>query len=238
MGAWVAALNHECGSRCEGAQRAERSPHAAVSLNLWDAPVSPSGIGSIEGGHATWRSPRGFYRERFADGESFEADQEVVVGSRGPATVADGSHTRPHHDSRGARSAKLSGGPALLSWVPKLGVWAWSFGGFVAATIIVVLALAAVSEIVLPMTFAAVLAVIFKPLLGSLRRHWAKTTLGTSVVGLGLLAPTTSLVIARTAVTRRLLQSGSRPRRTDLANACAIEVGQLIMHSEMHRRTT
>jgi predicted PurR-regulated permease PerM len=41
----------------------------------------------------------------------------------------------------------------------------------VAATVIVVLALGAVSEIVLPMTFAAVLAVIFKPLVGTLRRH-------------------------------------------------------------------
>ena len=55
--------------------------------------------------------------------------------------------------------------------LPKLGVWAWSFVGFVAATIIVVLALAAVSEIVLPLTFAAVLAVIFKPLVGTFCRH-------------------------------------------------------------------
>jgi predicted PurR-regulated permease PerM len=35
-----------------------------------------------------------------------------------------------------------------------------------AATIILVLALRAVSEIVLPLTFAAVLAVIFKPVVG------------------------------------------------------------------------
>jgi len=35
-----------------------------------------------------------------------------------------------------------------------------------AATIILVLALGAVSEIVLPLTFAAVLAVIFKPVVG------------------------------------------------------------------------
>ena len=53
--------------------------------------------------------------------------------------------------------------------LPKLGVWAWSFAGFVAATIMV-LALAAVSEIVLPLTFAAVLAVIFKPIVGTFRR--------------------------------------------------------------------
>jgi predicted PurR-regulated permease PerM len=54
--------------------------------------------------------------------------------------------------------------------VPRLGVWAWSFVGFVVATIIVVAALSAVSEIALPLTFAAVLAVIFKPLVGILER--------------------------------------------------------------------
>ena len=41
----------------------------------------------------------------------------------------------------------------------------------VVASIIVVAALAAVNEIVLPMTFAAVLAVIFKPIAGVLTRH-------------------------------------------------------------------
>ena len=87
-------------------------------------------------------------------------------------------------------------GPALLSWVPKLGVWAWSFVGFVAAMIIVVLALGAVSEIVLPMTFAAVLAVIFKPLVVTLRRHRFKPTLAAGVVVLGLLALMTGVVVA------------------------------------------
>ena len=45
-------------------------------------------------------------------------------------------------------------------------VWAWNFVGAVAATIILVLALGALSEIVLPLTLAAVLAVIFKPAVG------------------------------------------------------------------------
>jgi hypothetical protein len=99
--------------------------------------------------------------------DRLRTDQEIVVGSHGPETVADRSAGSPHGDSRAARSTRPSGGPPLLSWVPKLGVWAWSFVGFVAATIIVVLALAAVSEIVLPLTFAAVLAVIFKPLVGT-----------------------------------------------------------------------
>jgi hypothetical protein len=99
--------------------------------------------------------------------DRLRTDQEIVVGSHGPETVADRSAGSPHGDSRAARSTRPSGGPPLLSWVPKLGVWAWSFVGFVAATIIVVLALAAVSEIVLPLTFAAVLAMIFKPLVGT-----------------------------------------------------------------------
>ena len=50
-----------------------------------------------------------------------------------------------------------------MSWVTRVGLWAWSFVGFVVAMVIVVAALGAVNEIVLPMTFAAVLAVIFKP---------------------------------------------------------------------------
>ena len=50
--------------------------------------------------------------------------------------------------------------------VPRLGVWAWSFVGGVVALTIVVGALGAVSEIVLPLLFAAVLAIIFKPLVG------------------------------------------------------------------------
>jgi hypothetical protein len=103
--------------------------------------------------------------------DRLRTDQEVVVGSGGPATAADQSAGSPHRDSKAGRSTRPSGGPPLLSWVPRLGVWAWSFVGFVAAMIIVVLALGAVSEIVLPMTFAAVLAVIFKPLVGTLRRH-------------------------------------------------------------------
>ena len=63
-----------------------------------------------------------------------------------------------------------------MNAVPKVGVWAWSFVGFVVATVIVVSALAAVSEIVLPLIFAAVLAVVFKPLVGKLERHGLKPT--------------------------------------------------------------
>ena len=83
-----------------------------------------------------------------------------------------------------------------LSSVPKLGIWAWSFVGFVVAMAIVVTALAAVSEIVLPLLFAAVLAVVFKPLVGKLERRGLKPTLAAGLVVLGLLALMTAVVVA------------------------------------------
>ena len=77
--------------------------------------------------------------------------------------------------------------PGLVRRVPRIGIWSWSFVGFVVAAAIVFAALGAVSEIVLPMTFAAVLAVIFKPLVGTLERHQVKPTLAAGLVVLGLL---------------------------------------------------
>ena len=88
------------------------------------------------------------------------------------------------------------GVPGLLGRVPRLGVWAWSFVGFVVAAIIVCIALGAVSEIVLPMTFAAVLAVVFKPLVGTLQRHKVKPSLAAGLVVLGLLALMAGVVVA------------------------------------------
>ncbi len=83
-----------------------------------------------------------------------------------------------------------------LSSVPKLGVWAWSFVGFVVATVIVVTALGAVSEIVLPLLFAAVLAVVFKPLVRKLERRGLKPTLAAGLVVLGLIALMTVVLVA------------------------------------------
>ena len=80
--------------------------------------------------------------------------------------------------------------------MPRLGVWSWGFVGVVAAAIIIVVALAAVSEIVLPMTFAAVLAVIFKPLAGTLQRHTWKPSLAAGVILLCLLAVMGVVVVA------------------------------------------
>jgi putative heme transporter len=80
--------------------------------------------------------------------------------------------------------------------VPKIGVLAWSFVGVVAATAIVVTAFGAVSEIVLPLVFAAVLAVVFKPLVGKLERRGLKPALAAGVVVLGLAALMTVVMVA------------------------------------------
>ena len=75
--------------------------------------------------------------------------------------------------------------PVKRGGAPKIGVWAWSFVGVVIATIIVVTALAAVSEIFIPLLFAAVLAVIFKPVVGSLSNHGFKPSLAAGLLVLG-----------------------------------------------------
>ena len=89
-----------------------------------------------------------------------------------------------------------NGPPAVLSWLPKVGLWAASFVACVVASIIVVAALAAVHEIVLPMTFAAVLAVIFKPIAGVLTRHRIKPSIAAGLVVLGLLGLVTVVMVA------------------------------------------
>ncbi len=82
------------------------------------------------------------------------------------------------------------------SWVARVGISAWSFVGFVIAMGIVATALAAVNEIVLPLTFAGVLAVIFKPAVGALERRGLRPGLGAGVVVLGLIAGMVLVVVA------------------------------------------
>ncbi len=89
-----------------------------------------------------------------------------------------------------------SGVTGLAARIPRLGVFAWSFVGAVVALGIVITALAAVSEIVLPMTFAAVLAVVFKPLVGALGRHGLKPSLAAGLVVLGLLVLMAGVTVA------------------------------------------
>jgi predicted PurR-regulated permease PerM len=100
-------------------------------------------------------------------------------------------------------------GPAFTRWLPRFGVWAWSLVGFVVVAIILAVALGAVSEIVLPMTFAAVLAVIFKPMVGSLGRRGVKPTLAAGIVVLGLLLLMTGVVVLTVrGVTDQMSQIG------------------------------
>jgi putative heme transporter len=109
---------------------------------------------------------------------------------------ADESGSSAHGDGiagRGTTPGRSSKSPTLM---PRLGVWSWGFVGVVAAAIIVVVALAAVSEIVLPMTFAAVLAVIFIPLAGALQRHRWKPSLAAGLVVLCLLAVLGGVAVA------------------------------------------
>jgi predicted PurR-regulated permease PerM len=76
----------------------------------------------------------------------------------------------------------------LIGWGPKLGIWAWSLVGVVVAVTIVLFAVGAVSEIVLPLTFAAVLAVCFSPMAGGLVSRGLKPSAAAGLVVLGLLA--------------------------------------------------
>jgi putative heme transporter len=108
-----------------------------------------------------------------------------------------------------ARTVAAPSGPAFMRWLPRFGVWAWSFVGFVVVAIILASALGAVSEIVLPMTFAAVLAIIFKPAVGALGRHGVKPTVAAGIVVLGLLLLMTGVVVATVrGVTDQMSQIG------------------------------
>jgi predicted PurR-regulated permease PerM len=82
-----------------------------------------------------------------------------------------------------------------LTAVPKVGTLAWTFIGVVIAAIIVVTGFSAVSEILLPLLFAAVLAVIFKPLAGMLERHNFKPSLAAGLIVLGLLVLMTVVLV-------------------------------------------
>ena len=87
-------------------------------------------------------------------------------------------------------------GAVAVASAPKIGVLAWSFVGVVVATIIIVTAFGYVSEILLPLLFAAVLAVIFKPTVGSLERRGFKPSLAAGLIVLGLLLLMTVVMVA------------------------------------------
>ncbi len=109
--------------------------------------------------------------------------------------MADESDGSANGDRTAGPDTTPNDRPALKA-VPRIGVWAWSFVGAVAATIIVVAALAAVSEIVLPLTFAVVLAVVFQPAVGILVHHRFKPAIAAGLVVVGLLALMAGVVVA------------------------------------------
>jgi putative heme transporter len=101
--------------------------------------------------------------------------------------LTDEPNTTAQPDGNMESATEPDAVPAAVRRIPRIGVWAWSFVGFVVAMIIIVTALGFVSEILLPMTFAAVLAVCFRPLVGLLARHRFKPSLAAGLVVLGLL---------------------------------------------------
>jgi putative heme transporter len=116
-------------------------------------------------------------------------DETVIVTDESDGTARPDQKTESGNGSGEGRTS-------LVASAPKIGVWAWSFVGIVVAAIIVFTALGAVSEIALPLLFAAVLAIIFKPLVGILVRHKFRPTLAAGLVVLGLIALMTLVVVA------------------------------------------
>jgi putative heme transporter len=119
-----------------------------------------------------------------------------MAAQRDRADLMDTTQT-PDHVIPDAepRDAEPPDGTVALTAVPKVGALAWSFIGLVIATIIVFTGFSAVSEILLPLLFAAVLAVIFKPVVGNLERHKFKPSLAAGLLVLGLLVLMTVVLV-------------------------------------------
>ncbi len=131
-----------------------------------------------------------------------------------------------------------------LTAAPKIGVLAWSFIGVVIATIIVVTGFSAVSEVLLPFLFAAVLAVIFKPLAGKLEQHRFKPSAAAGLIVLGLLVLMTVVLVGtakgivdqtdeigasvKAAIDKASEELGIDPQPLEDAEAAAQEAGPMI----------
>lgn len=110
--------------------------------------------------------------------------------------MADGSARTTDPTEPGGLDAEPRAQAVPQIAVPKIGVLAWSFIGVVVATLIVVTAFSAVSEIILPLLFAVVLAVLFKPVAGKLERHRFRPSVAAGLIVLGLLVLMTFVVVA------------------------------------------
>jgi predicted PurR-regulated permease PerM len=110
---------------------------------------------------------------------------------------------------------------------------AWSFVGIAVAASLVVIALSSVIAIVIPITFAVVLAIMFRPLAGRLVRHRIKPGLAAGIIVAGFLL----LMIGVVAVTiRGVVDQGSQisantdtaiTNVSDLADVLSIEEASL-----------
>jgi predicted PurR-regulated permease PerM len=84
----------------------------------------------------------------------------------------------------GSRTA----GPSLPWWVPPLGRSAWLLVGIAILVAIVLLVLGLVSDLLIPLTFAAILGAVFVPLVDRFERWHVPRSLGAPLVVLLVLA--------------------------------------------------
>jgi putative heme transporter len=134
------------------------------------------------------------------------------------AVDADASALGIEPESGETTPAKLG---RLIGWGPKLGLWAWSFVGVVVAVTIVLFAVGAVSEIVLPLTFAAVLAVCFSPMAGGLVRRGLKPSAASGLLVLGL--PALGVFVGYSTVHGITQQTAEISSSVDAAIATAVD---------------
>jgi predicted PurR-regulated permease PerM len=97
-------------------------------------------------------------------------------------------------------AASGAAGPVLRlpPWVWQVGIAAWSFVGVIAVVLVVVHALAAVSEVTLPLVLAALLAIGVKPWADRLRRRLSPG-LAAGGVSLGLVVVAAAVAVAAVA---------------------------------------
>jgi predicted PurR-regulated permease PerM len=76
----------------------------------------------------------------------------------------------------------------------RVGLHAWAFIGIIGALAIVLAGLATISSIVLPLLFAVVLAVLFRPVAARIERRGASPTLASGAVVIGLLLVAVAVV--------------------------------------------
>lgn len=128
---------------------------------------------------------------------------------------ADDERIRALTDAVGpAAAAGLAEGRGLLQ---RVGAACWSVVGIVVILVILTAALATVSEVVLPLVFGVVLAVLFAPLCRAIQRHGWRPALASMAVVVGLIVVSAGAVLM--AVTAVVEQAGEWSGHVDRAVA-------------------